>query len=1026
MTNFPRGSEWRQWDLHIHSPASFEWRGEKFSTSRTEQRDFELVDEMIAALNASSPAVFALMDYWCFDGWNLIKQRLAQADSPTLNKILFPGIELRLSAPMQGRLNAHVVFSDKIHDQDLRDFLSRLRLVNTDQPLSNDALRTYARQAGADKLQLHGFNKAQVDADPAIALQAGCVIAEVTAESYKTAINAVPNGMAIGFMPFDTNDGLASVSWQEHYGYVMSLFKSSPIFETRTEAIWNAFVGRSLPSNQAWIENFQSALNNTPRLPVSGSDAHQFVGVAGDNNRRGYGDFPSGRATWIKADPTWLGLLQAIKEPEKRCHIGALPPKLARVRDHQTFYIDRVELAKADGSQLAENWFDGTKLLLNSDLVAIIGNKGSGKSALADVIALLGNSQEKQHFSFLRKDRFRGKSGEPSRQFEGTLHWRAGEPTTANLADDPPVDRVELVKYIPQGRFEALCNDHASGKTDAFEKELRQVIFAHMPPEQRLGALSFDQLIEDQENGFRAKLGELRKNLSLLNQKIVGVEENLNPSLKSNLEEQLQLKKGQLAGLIKLKPDEVLEPPLEMSGDQKAATEELAALAIQDAARDEAYKTQIGIQSKAALQKQVAHSISEQVSLFSMQFDSLKAQIEPKLVQIGLTLPEVVSLQVNENPLQELKQAAEEQLKDVDRSLSANTAEKLGIETARAKAAERLNEPQKLRQSYLQDLQKWQEQVDAINGSSDTPDSILGLEARLLSLAQLPKQLEELQASRFDDVTKIYQVLEEQRSQRASLFAPVQDLIAKNALIREEYKLQFQSNLVVYHEAVSENIFSIVKQNAGKLRGEDESRAEVKSQIEKFNFAEAEGVKSFIQSMTELLATSASQVQQLGTGISPILRKDRKSEELYDYIYGLEYIEPKYTLLFQETPIEQLSPGQRGALLLIFYLLVDKGRNPIILDQPEENLDNETIVSLLVPVINEAKRNRQIIMVTHNPNLAVVCDAEQIVAAKFERNNRSQITYQSGSIEETQSNSNVVTILEGTKIAFDNRGGKYF
>jgi DNA repair exonuclease SbcCD ATPase subunit len=348
------------------------------------------------------------------------------------------------------------------------------------------------------------------------------------------------------------------------------------------------------------------------------------------------------------------------------------------------------------------------------------------------------------------------------------------------------------------------------------------------------------------------------------------------------------------------------------------------------------------------------------------------------------------------------------------------------IETARAKAAERLNEPQKLRQSYLEELQKWQEQVNAINGSADTPDSILGLEARLLSLAQLPKQLEELQVSRFDDVTKIYQVLEEQRSQRASLFAPVQDLIAKNALIRNEYKLQFQSNLVVYHEAVSENIFSIVKQNAGKLRGEDESRAEVKSQIEKFNFAEAEGVKSFIQSVTELLTTSANQVQQSGTGISPILRKDRKSEELYDYIYGLEYIEPKYTLLFQETPIEQLSPGQRGALLLIFYLLVDKGRNPIILDQPEENLDNETIVSLLVPVINEAKRNRQIIMVTHNPNLAVVCDAEQIVAAKFERNNRSKITYQSGSIEETQSNSNVVTILEGTKIAFDNRGGKYF
>ncbi len=42
-----------------------------------------------------------------------------------------------------------------------------------------------------------------------------------------------------------------------------------------------------------------------------------FVGTAGDNDKRGYGDYPSGRKTWIKADPTWNGLIQAIKEPAK-------------------------------------------------------------------------------------------------------------------------------------------------------------------------------------------------------------------------------------------------------------------------------------------------------------------------------------------------------------------------------------------------------------------------------------------------------------------------------------------------------------------------------------------------------------------------------------------------------------------------------------------------------------------------------------------------------------------------------------
>ena len=146
---------------------------------------------------------------------------------------------------------------------------------------------------------------------------------------------------------------------------------------------------------------------------------------------------------------------------------------------------------------------------------------------------------------------------------------------------------------------------------------------------------------------------------------------------------------------------------------------------------------------------------------------------------------------------------------------------------------------------------------------------------------------------------------------------------------------------------------------------------------------------------------------------------------VYDLLFGLSFLEPRYSLLFQDTQIEQLSPGQRGALLLIFYLLVDKGRNPIILDQPEENLDNETVVSLLVPVLDEAKKKRQIIMVTHNPNLAVVCDAEQIIYSSFDRKGLSRITYLPGSIENPAINVHVVNVLEGTKRAFNNRGNKY-
>jgi len=120
----------------------------------------------------------------------------------------------------------------------------------------------------------------------------------------------------------------------------------------------------------------------------------------------------------------------------------------------------------------------------------------------------------------------------------------------------------------------------------------------------------------------------------------------------------------------------------------------------------------------------------------------------------------------------------------------------------------------------------------------------------------------------------------------------------------------------------------------------------------------------------------------------------------------------------------EFSPGEKGALLLIFYLLIDKSNIPLIMDQPEENLDNESVFTLLVPYIRKVKQRRQIIIVTHNPNLAVVCDAEQIISATMNKKT-NEITYVSGGIENPALNKRVVDVLEGTLPAFDIRDSKY-
>jgi len=1020
---YPRGSEWRPWDLHVHTPASFHWTGEKFSDDSA--KNTALVDEMISAVNGSEPAVFAIQDYFTFEGWFKLKKRVRETGAPILNKTVLPGIELRLSAPMEGRLNAHVIFSNEIEDQYLRDFLSRLRLEIINQPLSDHALAEYAKAANKDKLKHHGFDKALVVDDAAYALSAGRSIAEISCQSYQDAIKNVPQGMALGFMPFSTNDGLEAVKWADHYAYALSLFSASPIFETRDIGKWAAFAGIEIPANKKYFAAFQEALKHTPRLAVSGSDAHRFVGVAGDNDKRGYGEYPSGKKTWIKADPTWNGLLQTIKEPANRSYLGELPPKKECVDKNKTFYIDQITIKKVEASPLAESWLDGCQIPLNPDLVAIIGNKGSGKSALADIVALLGNSKQGSHFSFLRKERFRGKSGEPARQFIGTLQWVAGEPCSMHLSDDSSAEKVELVRYIPQGRFEALCNDHVAGKTDVFESELRTVIFSHVPSVVRLDAHNFSQLIEQQETTFRASLADLRKTLRHINAKLVSIEDQLHPNVESHIKEQIQLKKKQLEEHLATKPTEITAPTGEVTPEQITANERIAKIIVEIAAQEQALRANAAAQEQLARVNRAIKNIDDRLTIIEKHFKEFSSVVAPDLQLLNLKLNDIASLSLRRDLVSAKKVEAKVMSDKLMAEATACTEALQKLKAEQEKLTVTLNEPQQRYQKYLAESKEWQIALGLIEGSATQPESKKGLEARLEQIADLPQQLEQLTCERNEIVKQIYQVLSSQRDARASLFAPVQGLIQGNTLIRDEYKLKFQANLQGSPDPLSSKLFDMVKQTVGLLRGEDESFKAVRDRFDKHNFKDADDTLAFAIEL-HALVTDASKASSDGVpGIRAALRKDRDPVDVYDFIFGLQYLEPKYTLLFQDTEIEQLSPGQRGALLLIFYLLVDKGRNPIVLDQPEENLDNETVVSLLVPVLNEAKRSRQILMVTHNPNLAVVCDAEQIIHATFDRKNGAKISYNCGSIEDGVINRAVVDVLEGTKAAFDSRGRTY-
>jgi hypothetical protein len=1019
-----RGAIWRQWDLHVHTPASFHWSGERFESNLSSATSKKLVDEMIEAMNKAEPAVFAIMDYWTFDGWFALKQRLSDADAPKLTKKVFPGIELRLSAPTEKRLNAHVIFSDEIADQHLKDFLANLKIERLDRSVSKDALVDLARSTAADMLAKKGHKQEIVKSDCADALLAGYKLAEVKTESYKNAIASVPNALAIGFMPYDTSDGLTEVKWEQHYSYFLGLFESSPIFESRNLNLRTAFLCEKTPTNHAWIDNFKHGLKGIPRLVVAGSDAHCFVGTPGSNDKRGYGDFPSGKKTWIKADPTFRGLKQAILEPAKRSYIGDKPPKVQEVESNKTYYIESIEITKTGDKAGVGQWLHGCDIPLNPDLVAIIGNKGSGKSALADVIATLGNSKQSKHFSFLRRDRFLGKTGEPARHFTGTLTW-CDESTEARPLNEPPSEeKAELVRYIPQGYFEELCNEHVSGKSDAFEKELRSVIFSHTSEAMRLGALDFDQLTEQQEQSLRNRLGEYRKELASANASIVRIEEQLQPIELKKLTDLLLLKGKQIEEHDKLKPVEVAAPTEALSPDQKQAAEGLAGASQQIEAAIKRTLEIAGETTELAKRQKAIANIREQLRLLQRAFDQAQSTVSDDLNLLGFAWSDLAAINIKTSALD--KRSAELTTEHGELKIESEQlaeARKTYTEMQQEFAA-KLNAPQQQFESYQHRLAEWNGRRDELIGSPTEPESKVGLETRVEQIKALPDQLKKLEAKRLQLSGEIFDTLDAQRRARAELFKPVQDLIQKNGLIREDYRLQFQATLVASADAIADQLFALIKQTRGDFRGQDDAISTIRHLFDSHDLDTRDGALAFVGALQKKVLEAAKDSGS-PVGIFNLVKKGQSAAAVYDMIFGLNFLEPRYSLLFQDTQIEQLSPGQRGALLLIFYLLVDNGKTPIILDQPEENLDNETVFRLLVPVLSEAKKQRQIIMVTHNPNLAVVCDAEQIIHARFDRASGSTIHYDSGAIENTGLNDAVVTVLEGTKPAFENRSGKY-
>ncbi len=113
-------------------------------------------------------------------------------------------------------------------------------------------------------------------------------------------------------------------------------------------------------------------------------------------------------------------------------------------------------------------------------------------------------------------------------------------------------------------------------------------------------------------------------------------------------------------------------------------------------------------------------------------------------------------------------------------------------------------------------------------------------------------------------------------------------------------------------------------------------------------------------------------------------------------------------------------------LLLLYLALDDNDNRPLVIDQPEENLDPKSVFDELVNLFTKAKSHRQVVMVTHNANLVINTDADQIIIAESGPNPHGArtlppISYRSGGLESAEIRKAVCDILEGGESAFQER-----
>lgn len=1023
----PVGSIWKKWDLHVHTPCSV--------VQNYGGNTDEVWERFIADLEQLPPdfKVIGVNDYIFVDGYERVLREKRAGRLRNIELIL-PVVELRLdkfagvvkrdrdgsySKSDWNRINLHIIF-DQLDPEVIRQqFLSSLVQCYHLIPEADSCKGKW--QAVITPESLTKLGQMIIDSAPpekrsgyASPQQEGFNNLCVSLESVLKALER--HDLKNHFLLAVGKTEWENLKWDDQ-----------SIAEKRNviNCVDLVFTASANPDAYDKARKKLSDAKVLDRL-LDCSDAHA-LSASEDKDRIGQ------CYTWIKANATFQGLLQAVTEFDQRVFIGDKPPKHSLVASNKTKYASSISIKKKIGSPLMDTWFD-IEVPLNHDLVAIIGNKGSGKSALSDIFALIGDTKNHRSFSFLNEERFRDPKNKLAAHFTGSIRWEDGTISQKDLHESPTLSSVERVKYLPQSYLETLCNELAGSGSSTFDGELRKIIYTHVPEDQRIGFQSLDDLLGFKLSELDTERKQQTYELEKINAEIAAIEHKLSPEFRQSLEQQLDVKKRELAALEGAKPVPVDDPQESEASKQESAIETSRLGELETTLNGILSEEQIARQKKTNAIKCNAQMtrILQAIKNYQKSHDTFIAEVDSMLseAQSSLRATDVVSLTVDTSAIESVCESCKNEIATQEALLSGDEESSLSrrreaVESAIQEIKNHLGEKQRLFLIYKEQVAQWEQAKIDLQGDKDKNNTVSWFGAEIDSLGELPDKRDELKCKRIQVVRLLHEQIGKVVEEYRTLYQPVQGFV--QSATKMEMPLPLDFDVRIAEEGFQEKFLGCINRQArGSFAGVDESNLLVRRLLKETDFMNVESVIELVEKIDDMLHFDrrVDVTKQTEASIVDQLRKGNQPNELYNYIFGLNYLKPQYSLTYDKQEISQLSPGERGLLLLVFYLLVDKDDIPLVIDQPEENLDNQTIFKVLVSCIKTAKQRRQVIMVTHNPNLAVVCDAEQIICATCDKV-KKRFSYSSGAIESQQVKTRVIEILEGTEPAFLNRKRKY-